>query len=519
MVYYAVVSGNIKESKAVLGGDISTQGGIHPTGVVEISENGTYNVESYAYADVDVEGITPTGTKEISITANGTTSEDVTDYAEVEISTNVPNSYSAEDEGKVVSEGALVSQTSTTYTANGTYNTTLKNSVTVNVSGGSTPTLQTKSVSYTPTESQQTEQVTADQGYDALQEVDVTVGPIPPQYIIPTGTKSITSNENGIDVTSYADVNVNVPNSYSAGDEGKVVDDGALVAQTSVTKTANGTYDTTTNNEVVISVPASAVDSGTKSITSNGNNQDVVGYATVDVNVPNSYTAGDEGKVVSSGALVAQTSRTITANGTYGTTLNDEVVVNVSGGHDYLQDKAEGTLTTYSNDNITTLASNAFQGFTTLQSLYLPNVTAMTGNSFFTGCGFTKFALPRFTGDIENATWQGCANLTTLDLAATMLKGTAIYNSQMFDTLILRSTSLVGMNHINVLGNTKFKNNGAGGTIYIPKVLYDHLGDGTASDYKAATNWSTYDGYGTITWAKIEGSYYETHYGDDTLIE
>jgi hypothetical protein len=50
------------------------------------------------------------------------------------------------------------------------------------------------------------------------------------------------------------------------------------------------------------------------------------------VNVPNSYTAADEGKVVSGGALVGQTSRNITVNGTYNTTENNEVVVNVSGG-------------------------------------------------------------------------------------------------------------------------------------------------------------------------------------------
>ena len=47
--------------------------------------------------------------------------------------------------------------------------------------------------------------------------------------------------------------------------------------------------------------------------------------------IPNAYAAGDEGKVVSSGALVAQTSRTVTANGTYDTTTNDEVTVNISG--------------------------------------------------------------------------------------------------------------------------------------------------------------------------------------------
>ena len=55
-------------------------------------------------------------------------------------------------------------------------------------------------------------------------------------------------------------------------------------------------------------------------------------YSPVVANVPNTYTAGDEGKVVSSGALVAQTSQTIDTNGTYDTTLKNSVTVNVSGG-------------------------------------------------------------------------------------------------------------------------------------------------------------------------------------------
>ena len=40
-------------------------------------------------------------------------------------------------------------------------------------------------------------------------------------------------------------------------------------------------------------------------------------------------SAADNGKVVVSGALVAQTARAITANGTYDTTTNDSVTVNV----------------------------------------------------------------------------------------------------------------------------------------------------------------------------------------------
>lgn len=81
-------------------------------------------------------GITPTGTKQIEITQNGTTTEDVTQYANAQITANVPNSYSAGDEGKVVSNGALVAQTSDTVTQNDTYDTTLINSLTVAVSGG-----------------------------------------------------------------------------------------------------------------------------------------------------------------------------------------------------------------------------------------------------------------------------------------------------------------------------------------------------------------------------------------------
>lgn len=57
---------------------------------------------------------------------------------------------------------------------------------------------------------------------------------------------------------AYSPVTVNVPNSYAAGDEGKVVSDGALVSQTSQTVTDNGTYNTTLKNSFVVAIPSAS---------------------------------------------------------------------------------------------------------------------------------------------------------------------------------------------------------------------------------------------------------------------
>lgn len=119
-------------------------------------------------------------------------------------------------------------------------------------------------------------------------------------FIRPAGTKQIFQNGTA-DVKNYEQANVNVPNSYDAGDEGKVVQDGALVSQSSQNINSNGTYNTTTSNQAIVAVP-------------------------------NTYTAGDEGKVVNNGVLQAQGSDTVTDNDTYDTTLINSLTVNVSGG-------------------------------------------------------------------------------------------------------------------------------------------------------------------------------------------
>ena len=123
-----------------------------------------------------------------------------------------------------------------------------------------------------------------------------------------------------------------------------------------------------------------------KSIIANGSYDPATdsadGYSAVTVNVPNSYAAGDEGKVVSNGALVAQTARAseISANGTYDTTLNDEVTVNVSGSSATLITKNITQNGTYN------ASSDNADGY----SQVVVNVSGGGGDSVFGAFDFTK---------------------------------------------------------------------------------------------------------------------------------
>lgn len=125
--------------------------------------------------------------------------------------------------------------TTKSITSNGTYNASSDNadgysSVTVNVSGGGSPTLQSKTA--TPTTSQQV--IQPDNGYDGLSQV--TVNAIPSQYIVPSGNKAITANGNNIDVAEYATVSVNVS---SSSKNVQVAQSTTRVANTAYTKTAS----------------------------------------------------------------------------------------------------------------------------------------------------------------------------------------------------------------------------------------------------------------------------------------
>ena len=151
-----------------------------------------------------------------------------------------------------------------------------------------------------------------------------------------------------------------------------------------------------------------------------------------------------------------------------------------------------------------------------LLTIFLPKVTT-NRNDTFSYCTALKTVVIGSIGGSGYAFSYDSA-LEIVDLSTGNIETSAFNRCSVLSKLILRSSVIQRLGGINAFNLTPFASGGAGGEIYIHKALYDHLGDGSSLDYKAATNWSTIDGYGTITWAQIEGSIYETQYADGTPI-
>ena len=272
----------------------------------------------------------------------------------------------------------------------------------VNVSG-EPPVLETITKTYTPTTSQQTETITPSSGYDGIGEVDVTV------EAMPTGTEGTPTATKG------------------------AVSNHSVAVTPSVTNQA-GYISGGTKTGTPVSVSASELVSGTKSITSNGTSIDVTNYEDVDVEVPNSYSASDEGKVVDNGALVSQTAHAdvtpTTSDQTIDTTLNNSLKVkgdadlvagNIkkdveifgvtgsyegSGGGITINEIGTRSFPVGSRDvtyTETTLCSGAFWG-TNITRFYAPNLTTI--DTSYGG----------YSSSSEVRCFQNCKSLTEIDI-------------------------------------------------------------------------------------------------------
>lgn len=162
-------------------------------------------------------------------------------------------------------------------------------------SGGGTPTLETITKSYTPSETAISETITASSGYDGIEEVDVSVGAISSTYVGSGITQRTAS-----DLTASG-ATVTAPAGYYANAAAKTV--------------ASGTAGTPTATKGTVSSHSISV---TPSVTN------TTGYITGSTKTGTAVT-------VSASELVSG-SETKTANGTYDVTNLAELVVNVAGG-------------------------------------------------------------------------------------------------------------------------------------------------------------------------------------------
>lgn len=312
-------------------------------------------------------------------------------------------------------------------------------------------------------------QYTPGQMASAISSIPTVAPTLISKSIVANGTYNASSDE----ADGYDSVSVNVPNTYSAQDEGKVVSSGALVAQESQNVSQNGTYDTTLKNEVV-------------------------------VNVPNSYSAGDEGKVVSSGALVSQTSATKTENGTYDTTLNNEIVVAVpdpvlvqkaiteNGTYNPASDNADGYSSVFVNisggggSGIPLFSRSEWNALTKQQKLSYglvaiqDSITGYGRGDLVSGEDYTEYLEAEI---VPKYSW----NVSSNSKNTYVFTGTTNANKQTSTCLAI--TSQNGSNPSSDSSLTTLREGTSGNGSY--KIFYDYFSNnGYADTYSRGNNWN-----------------------------
>ena len=306
---------------------------------------------------------------EKTITENGTYNavvDDASGYSTVVV--NVPNVFGEHDEGRVVKSGALVDQSSRTISANGTYDTTLNDSVTVET----TFNLSAKTITVNGT-------------YQA-------------------------STDN---VDGYSDVTVSVPNTYSSSDEGKVVYlQHYLVTQSSLLITKDGEYNTTYNDRVVVETgsygPPNLIDytvseNGTYSASEYG--YDGFSEVTVDVQPSVTYQTFSENGTYSASEYgydgfsevtvdvqPSVTYQTFSENGTYSASEYgydgfSEIEISVSSPVRFIIDR---TIEYFEDNELEAVGRYAFAGCTSLQTVSLPKCAYIYSSAFY-GCDSLEY--------------------------------------------------------------------------------------------------------------------------------
>lgn len=230
-------------------------------------------------------------------------------------------------------------------------------------------------------------------------------------------------------------------------------------------------------------------------------------YSPVNVGVPVGWTSDDVATKNYSGDIVLNTATSVkdwAFNSSSITSVSSNTVTEI-------KQQAFSSCTSLVSANFPNLNGiingSAFSGDVNLESVNIPNINYFNGGYIFANCSkLTQVMMPNYSHNGSRRTslnvFEKCTLLNTVDFGkCTGIDGNCFVNCANLKTLILRYTSVCGLGNTSAFNGTPFASGGSGGTIYVPTALL--------SSYPTATNWSTLNGYGTITWKAIEGSAYE----------
>ena len=276
-------------------------------------------------------------------------------------------------------------------------------------------TLQTKTKTYTPTTSQQTETILPDTGYDGMSEVDITVNAMPSGTAgTPTATKGTVSNHS-ISVTP------------------------------SVTNTT-GYITGGTKNGTAVTVSASELVSGTYNVTSSGT-KDVTNYASA--SVP-SLTLPSAAASTSSGTSKATISRS-----TSNQYINIPTGFNDTAQYYTISAVPNGTATAPTSISGTTATVST--GTNTLTLTKTVSVTPRITTAGYISTGTAGNATVTLTASV---TTKAAATITPGTTNQTIASGTYLTGTQTIagDADLVASNIVNGVQIFGVTGNVVLQN-------------------------------------------------------------